>query len=235
MRSGAGEVWICDRDGSNQRQVTFLDDSLSMSPQWSPDGREIAFTSAREGNWDVYVVGASGGVPRRLTNGPSRELAQSWSRDDRWVYFHSNRSGRFEIWKVPSTGGDAVQVTTRGATNGRESPDGRFFYYGKALLGDDRPGIWRIPREGGEEVKILDRAGSPWWTLLGRDILHVNDSSSPPSLELVNLARGEVSWAVALAVPVAAPIISVSPDGRSVLYIGADRLEADVMLVEGFR
>src|SRR5579872_2196900 len=42
-RSGASEVWVCDRDGSNARQLTFLQAPLTGSPRWSPDGAQIVF------------------------------------------------------------------------------------------------------------------------------------------------------------------------------------------------
>ena len=60
------------------------------SPRWSPDGRWIAYDAqAEDGNWDIYVIEAAGGQPRRLTTHPAFEHFASWSRDGQWIYFRS--------------------------------------------------------------------------------------------------------------------------------------------------
>jgi serine/threonine protein kinase/Tol biopolymer transport system component len=235
MRTGAGEIWVCDADGSNPRQLTFLDDPMTMSPVWSPDGERIAFISAKEGMNNVYVVGVSGGMPKRLTTGPFREIVTSWSRDGRWIYFFSNRSGRNEVWRVSPDGGEPVQLTTKGGAASAESFDGRFLYFGKADITGEPPGIWRIPRNGGEEIKVLDCAGGSRWTIIEQGIVYVNHKSEPQMLELIDPASGEVGWAAPLEVPVAAQVVSVSPDGRWVLYTSEDTGVKDLMLVENFR
>jgi Tol biopolymer transport system component len=231
-RSGAAEIWICDSDGSNPRQLTFLDGPGISTPSWSPDGEQIAFSSGWEGGPDVYVVSVSGGLPRRLTTGPSMEIPSSWSRDGRWVYFHSNQSGEFEVWKAPAEGGDALQVTTQGGTEAFESHDGQFLYFTKSLPGGVPPGIWRLPRDGGEEVQVLDRGRPLSWALLEQGILYLDDSSGPPALELLHCVTGQVSR-VAVVEDFDAGL-SASPDGRSVLYVRQVD-EADIMLVENFQ
>jgi Tol biopolymer transport system component len=234
-RSGAGEVWVCDSDGSNPRQVTFLGFQPSL-PNWSPDGQRIAFSSRKEGNPDVYVVSVSGGVPKRLTTGPGPDWAFSWSRDGRWVYFASYQPGRVEAWKVPAEGGDALQVTTRGGTQAVESHDGRFVYFSKAPPCGAPPGVWRLPRDGGEEVQVLDRGTATNWDLLEQGIVFADCGPGPPTLELFDFATGEVSRVAVLANR-APPHsgLSVSPDGRWVLYTALGMDEADIMLVEDFR
>jgi Tol biopolymer transport system component len=232
-RSGAREIWICDSDGSNPRQLTFLDAGVSAGPSWSPDGRQIAF-GGEGGAFHVFVVDASGGVPRRLTSGSSA-FPWSWSHDGRWIYFSSNRTGREEVWKMSPEGGEALQVTTQGGAAAIESSDGRFLYFGKKdPLGKGPRGIWRIPVDGGEEVQVLDRAGGYLWTLLDEGILYADIDYDRHRLELFDLARGEVTWTANLDVPVSASILSPSPDGRFVLYSGAGRAEADIVLVENF-
>ncbi|MFQ5874860.1 MAG: TolB family protein, partial [Dehalococcoidia bacterium] len=48
-------------------------------PAWSPDGTKIAFTSDRDGNWEIYVMDADGSNPRNLTNLPIGEYEPAWS------------------------------------------------------------------------------------------------------------------------------------------------------------
>jgi dipeptidyl aminopeptidase/acylaminoacyl peptidase len=90
------EGWIGDRrrhvfvvpaDGSGEAVQVTDGDFEDASPSWSPDGRRLAFSSARQEDWDaeverdIYVVDAGGGEPERLTEGESRYEAPSWSPD----------------------------------------------------------------------------------------------------------------------------------------------------------
>jgi len=70
----------------------------SMSPSWSPNGKQIAYVVER-GGYQVFVMDADGRNPRQLTTSGSNE-APSWSPDSRHVVFSSNRTGRAQLWTV---------------------------------------------------------------------------------------------------------------------------------------
>ncbi|HLQ21854.1 MAG TPA: protein kinase, partial [Gemmatimonadales bacterium] len=89
-RSGTGEIWVSNSDGSGAVPVTSMNGPATGSPRWSPDGRSIAFDSTKHGHRDIFVVGAEGGFLRRLTTEPSEDVRPSWSIDGRWIYFGSN-------------------------------------------------------------------------------------------------------------------------------------------------
>jgi len=74
--------------------------------------KKLFLTRVSDGQWDIYVVAASGGKPRRLTNQPSFEAIASWSHDGKWIYFCSDRSGTYQIWKMPAQGGEATQLNS---------------------------------------------------------------------------------------------------------------------------
>src|SRR2546422_6537024 len=57
-RSGSFEIFVCDSDGSNPRQLTNSGGPLTGTPRWSPDGRQIVFASWLEGNAAICVIGA---------------------------------------------------------------------------------------------------------------------------------------------------------------------------------
>jgi len=90
------EGWIGDRrrhlfvvpaDGSAPPVQLTDGDFEDAAPSWSPDGRRIAFASARQEHWDteverdIFVVDAEGGEPQRLTGGDSHYEAPAWSPD----------------------------------------------------------------------------------------------------------------------------------------------------------
>ena len=112
---------------------------------------KFAFRASPEGNADIYVIRAEGGLPRRLTTEASVDAEPSWSRDGRWIYFNSNRSGTDQVWKMPAEGGPAVQVTKKGGVGAVESPGGKFVYYAEY---SSSPRLRKVPVEGGEESLV---------------------------------------------------------------------------------
>jgi dipeptidyl aminopeptidase/acylaminoacyl peptidase len=232
-RSGYHEIWLCDSDGANQKQLTFLEDPHSADGNWSPDGKQIAFVSPKEGSFDVYVVSVTGGFPRRLTTEASDEMFPRWSNDGRWIYFCSNRTGNNELYKMPAEGGESVQITTNGGTRASESPDGQFLYFAKTHYQGGPRGIWRIPIGGGEEEQVHIQGEMSLWEVLEQGICYLNRYSDPPAVELLDFATGEVKQLAVLEKPPGFMGFSVSPDGQWVLYHTAET-ELDIMLVENF-
>jgi Tol biopolymer transport system component len=235
-RSGNYEIWVCDREGRSPAQVTSSSGPQLGSPRWSPDSRWIAFDSPKAGNPDVYVISADGGQPRRLTSGPSNNVRPSWSHDGRWIYFGSNRSGDWQIWKEPAQGGAAVQVTTGDGFEAFESDDGRFVYYAKL----NAPGIWKVPVAGGEETRVLDRGGVSIWALTGQGICFFDFSGSTGSaLKFYNLATGKTmllrEFSRDAPIDTSETALTVSPDGRWILYTQFDQPSSNLMLVDNFR
>src|SRR5438552_6917352 len=74
----AGDLWIVGRDGGAAERLT-TGTGNETSPIFSPDGAQIAFTGEYDGNVDVYVVPATGGVPRRLTYHPGQDALAGWT------------------------------------------------------------------------------------------------------------------------------------------------------------
>jgi len=64
-------------DGSRQTRLTD-NAAEDTDPDWSPNGRRIAFTSHRDGNFEIYVMTANGSAQTRLTNNPAFDADPSW-------------------------------------------------------------------------------------------------------------------------------------------------------------
>jgi len=234
-RSGSFEIWVCDSDGSNARQLTFFAGPDTGTPRWSPDGRQIVFDSTPQGHGDIFVVSAEGGRPRRLTTESSLDCVPSWSRDGRWIYFASDRTGAWQVWKMPAEGGRAVQVTKQGGFAAFESFDGRTLYYAK---GQNRPGLWKVPVEGGEETQILPQPAAHWWRCWGltAEGIYFHDASTK-AIEFFSFATHKVTQVVKPEKPAAIGRMgfAVSSDGRWILFAQVDQDVSDIMLVENFR
>jgi dipeptidyl aminopeptidase/acylaminoacyl peptidase len=120
---------------SMARPLTFEDffgTARLSDPQWSPDGKQIAFVvteyslETNKGDSDIYVISAQGGPARRLTHSEGRDDQPRFSPDGRWLAFTSARSGEAQIWLLPLEGGEAKQLTTlsTGASSPLWTPDG---------------------------------------------------------------------------------------------------------------
>ena len=75
-----GDIWTVPANGGQARQIT-TNPAYDAYPVWSPDSRQIAFASSREGSMDIYVVGRDGGTPRRVTTDSGDEYPMAWRND----------------------------------------------------------------------------------------------------------------------------------------------------------
>jgi Tol biopolymer transport system component/DNA-binding winged helix-turn-helix (wHTH) protein len=234
-RSGHEEVWVCNNDGSNPVQLTFLG-SHSGTPRWFPDGKHIVFDSQKEGQWDIYLIDTDTLIPRRLTNDPADDATPCMSHDGNWIYFASTRTGRLEIWRLPNEGGEAVQITREGGAMPLEAPDGKEVYYLKSLGDSD---VWKVPAGGGEETRVLGPAGA--FVVVAAGIYFIEPGLpgyegwiKGNSLKFFSFAKGTSEKAFDIKYwPMMG--LSVSPDGRQVLFSQSDPFVQDLMLVENFR
>ncbi len=235
LRSGAGEIWVCESDGSNPVKLTS---SGGEGPRWSPDGQSIAFWGHQPGNnEDVHVVDLKGGAPRRLTTHPAADKWPYWSRDGQWLYFCSMRTGEpGQIWKIPASGGEEVQITRNGGDFPQESADGKFVYYEKGW--PSQCSVWKIPVEGGEEKKVLDSVHPYGKWAVGREGIYSftpADEQGRTELRLYEFATGKTRMILRIESAAIGYYIAVSPDGRTILYTQIDEVGSDLMLVENFR
>jgi tricorn protease len=106
------DLWLTSDQGGSSRRLTTHPGS-EYFPNFSPDGKWIAFTGEYDGNRDVFVIETAGGEPRRLTWHPARDEVLGWTPDGKKVLFRSGREnphGSFEIFTVPATGGDPEKL-----------------------------------------------------------------------------------------------------------------------------
>ncbi len=106
------DLWVVpDQGGVARRLTTHVGDEYF--PQFSPDGKWIAFTGQYDGNSDVYVIPVEGGEPHRLTWHPATDQVVGWTPDGKDVIFRSQRSdpnNEWDLYEVPAQGGDPVML-----------------------------------------------------------------------------------------------------------------------------
>jgi tricorn protease len=138
----AGDLWVASTDGGMARRLT-AHPGVEIFAKFSPDGRWIAFTGQYDGDEQVYVMPAEGGVPRQLTFYPAAgplpprwgydHLVYGWAPDGESVLFRSLRYsadiGEAQLFTVSREGGLPVPLPMPLAGAGDFSPDGSRIAY----------------------------------------------------------------------------------------------------------
>jgi tricorn protease len=160
-----GDIWVANEDGSAVERLT-VHKARDIYPRFSPDGKWIAFSSNREGNYDVYVIPVAGGPAKQLTFNTAADTVVGWTPDSTKVLFTSGRSARLpgvaNLYEVPVTGGLEQIVPTDWGTNGSFSPDG------KKLAFSRHPGVWWRKHYRGSyavDLWLLDTAANKFTKL----------------------------------------------------------------------
>jgi TolB protein len=111
--SGYGPIcWV--QLGLSTLHCPVLPDQARF-PAWSPDGTQIAFEGAVDGQSDIYVMNADGSHIRRLTDDPARDSLPGWSPDGAYIVFNTDRTGHWSLAVMRSDGTGQVLLPGGGA------------------------------------------------------------------------------------------------------------------------
>jgi TolB protein len=165
-RSGKKELYLCDADGQGLTQLT-RDNSISISPNWSPDGRQLIYTSFMKGFADVYLVELASGGRRRVAGFAGLNTGASISPNGREVALILSKDGNPELYVMSIGGGGLTRLTnTRraGEASPSWSPDGSRIVYVSDQSGS--PQLYMVSRSGGEPRRLTSRGSqnvAPDW------------------------------------------------------------------------
>ncbi|HVG28422.1 MAG TPA: LpqB family beta-propeller domain-containing protein [Pyrinomonadaceae bacterium] len=192
-----GDIWTVPAAGGEAR-LLVSHPATEARPVYSPDGRRLAFTSARTGNGDIYVLTFDTGELRRVTFDDVFEILDGWSRDGRWLYFSSTSrdiSGMNDVFRVASDGGTPMQVSADRYTNeffSSVSPDNSSIAF--TARGTSSGQWWRKGHSHLDEAEI--------WVLRG-----VDSAATPAAYERITEPGAKEMWPMWGA------------DGRTIYYV----------------
>jgi len=159
------EIYLIDsKSGKILRQVTFSP-SIDTSPTWSPNSRQIAFTSDRSGSPQIYVTDIDGANTRRLTYLGDYNTEPAWSPRGDLVAYTSRENGLFQIYAVDITGQNTYKLTDWGSNEAPSwSPDGLHIVY--TSNADGERGLWTMNFDGTGKMRlqVSGECKSPDWS-----------------------------------------------------------------------
>jgi len=212
--SYGGDLWIVDRNGGEARRLTS-DVGVEIDPLFSPDGTMIAFTGEYDGNEDVYMIPAAGGIPKRLTSHPGGDEVVGWTGDGRRIVFRSGRQSYSyftQLFTVSVNGGLPELLPLPMAEEASYSPDGSQVAYVpftnfsgnwqfqrglKHYRGGTASPVWiaNLSDSGIQKVPRKDSNDStPMW--LGDKVYFLSDRDGPVNLYVYDTKSKQVSAAL---------------------------------------
>lgn len=100
LKATNGEIFIMDKNGSNERQLTFKK-GFDSGAKFSPDGKRIAFYGPTENkNYEIFIMNADGSGIYNLTNDVLEDYSPDWSPDGKWIAYTSGNSKQYDVWVI---------------------------------------------------------------------------------------------------------------------------------------
>jgi eukaryotic-like serine/threonine-protein kinase len=180
---GASDIWVIDLARGITSRITF-DPASDMDPVWSPDGREIVFSSSRSGKKDLFRKRVGGHEAEMLVlESQDDKVPESWSRDGRFLLYLSGPVSKRAFWALPMTAeaSAAPLEIMRGDFMLDEcqiSPDGEWIAYVSNVSGQAEVYIepFRAP---GERIQVSPSGGGqPKWRADGRELFYAKSDGT---------------------------------------------------------
>lgn len=233
--SSASELYTIHFDGSDLRRITNYN-SLTLSPRWSPDGRQLAFTSYKDGKPDIYLRDLVSEKTEKIVSYPGLNLPGSWSRDGQRLLVTVSRDGNQEIYDM-TVGNRLLQRLTREFSidvSPVRSPDERRIAFVSNRNGS--PQIYMMDADGGNVRRLTFEGNyntSPAWSPKGKLIAYEGSVNGRFQIFVISEEGGQPQQLTFGGSDHEAP--TWSPDGRYLAYSvrGYGRSRIEIMNANG--
>ena len=181
----AAEIYVMNADGSDPTRLTD-NDAWDSQPAWSPDGAQIAFASARDGNYEIYLMPADGSNPVNLTHHEGRDMRPRWTDDGARISFISNRDGQNALYAMDADGSNVTPLLDE--LSSVWSPDGATVVFVKGPRREKE--VFIRDADGTNEIQLTDHPGfnntAPAWSPDGTRIFFESDRDGQPEIYVMN-------------------------------------------------
>ncbi len=186
-----GDLWLVSKTGGTAVKLSSPA-GQEIFPRFSPDGSQIAYNANYDGNTDIYVIPAIGGIPQRVTNHGMADRLVDWFPNGKSLLFASSMNSgkqRFnQFFEVSAKGGLPNQLPLAYAEFGSLSPDGKRIVYTprttafrtwKRYRGGLNSDMWIFDLEKKSAEQIFDKSVGneiPMWS--AQKIYWISDRGS---------------------------------------------------------
>ena len=200
-----GDIWIAPVDGKGPSRRLTVHEAQDTLPRTSPDGKWVAFSSRRNGGYDIFVVSVDGGVPRQVTQHAGPAILCDWSPDGKRILFLSARRPSLtgmDLFEVGVDGGTPRAVTLDGGRDGAYLSDGKGVVYARGfntIYQDDYEGtanydLFRVSEPGALPVQLSTTVGNerhPFASADGKTVYFVAEEKGVANFYAVPVEGGE--------------------------------------------
>ena len=233
-------LWLYELGRGSLTRLTLGSRGVDIYPVWSPDGKQVAFATNRNGSLDVYVTsatGLAGEVP--LFESTVDRAPNDWSRDGRTLLFEDKSEGKTSLWAVdPTTRGKPYRLTNTPFREeyGRFSPDGHLIAYLSDETGRNEVYVQPFPvADRRWQISTTGAGQRPLWRSDGKELFYVSADNRMMSVNVelgpefragkprALFLLGEASAPGRASATNSATRYAVTPDGQRFLVIYSDR------------
>jgi TolB protein len=159
-KDGGQDIYLVSPTGQILRKLGVgFGSSISVSPNWSPDGQKFAYVSNESGHPQIYIFDVTTGQKKRLTFSGNYNTSPGWSPKGDWIAYSGGDGGEFNIFIIKPDGSENHALTHGGRNEApRWSPDGRMVAYSSTKQGgairimySNGTGDWQLTRQGGAQ------------------------------------------------------------------------------------
>ena len=212
-------LMVADSDGYNPQTIVRSAEPL-LSPDWSPDGRKLAYVSFERGNSSIYVQDIATGGRDLVASFRGINSAPSFSPDGRKLAMALSRSGNPEIYVMDVGSKQLTQLTNHFGidTEPTWSADGSTIYFTSDRGG--RPQIYQVPASGGSASRVTFQGNYNAKASVSYDdkkIAVAQGSGNSYKIALMDRSLGSPRWST-LSTGSLDESPSFAPNGSMVLY-----------------
>jgi hypothetical protein len=193
-RLGSLDIAISREDGSLETWIT-TDGEYDGDAKLDSHAEQVAFTSTRNGNYDLFIAQTGLGGIVQLTDDEFVNIMGSWSADNQEIAFTTNRNGDWDIFLIGNDGSNLRELVATEANEGSPafSPDGSAIVF-VSDAGGNRD-IFLADSDGSNIQQLTstsDYESFPYWSPDGKSIVYTSSMGFSRKLCLMEVSSGEV-------------------------------------------
>jgi len=179
VNANSPRVYIFDIE-TGQQEIVGEFPGMTFAPRFSPDGKKIIMSFAKDGKSDIYTMDLENRIVEKITNHPSIDTSPSYSPDGKYITFNSDRSGYQQIYVMKNDGSDVKRISFGNGLYGTPvwSPRGDLIAFTKLHKGKFYIGVMRTDGSGERLLTENYYQEAPSWSPNGRVLIFYRETKT---------------------------------------------------------